>query len=107
MSGRAALYRIDPLRQGHLDKASLISSAEDLERRTKEKGRANGAVGVSGLSLLRAMVRRTSRDTGICRASYGDLQQNTGLSRQAITNALRRLEAAGIISRERKSAGVK
>jgi DNA-binding MarR family transcriptional regulator len=105
MSGKAALYRIGPSRQGPLDKANLISSAEDLERRTKEKGRVNGALGVPGLAVLRAMMRRTNRDTGFCRASYADLQQDTGLSRQAITDALRRLEAADIISRERKSAG--
>jgi DNA-binding MarR family transcriptional regulator len=60
-----------------------------------------------GLSVLQIMVKRANCDTGLCRASCADLRQETGLSRQAITDALRRLEAAGIISREPNSVGAK
>jgi DNA-binding MarR family transcriptional regulator len=96
-----------PPKLGGIDKDKIVGAAEALERRTKAKGRVNGALGQPTLSVLRAMVRRTNAGTGLCRATYADLERETGCCKQTITNALRRLEAAGIVSREPNGVGVK
>jgi DNA-binding transcriptional ArsR family regulator len=76
----------------------LLCLAEAVERRTKAKGRKNGAIGQIGLQVLRALLGFANKATGLCYPSYFALQRATGLSRGSIRAALRRLEAAGIIS---------
>ena len=79
-------------------RASLIFLAERLERRTKGKGRKNGALGAIGLDVLRALLFRfADKRTGLCFPSYLTLQVLTGRCRGAIAAALKRLEHAGII----------
>ncbi len=97
-----AVFVRDPLAHSTpLDRnarASLIFLAERLERRTKGKGRRNGALGAIGLDVLRALLFRfADRRTGLCFPSYLTLQALTGRCRGAIAAALRRLEHAGII----------
>jgi hypothetical protein len=80
------------------DRARLIFLAERLERRTKEKGRKNGALGAVGLEVLRALLFRfADKRTGLCFPSYLTLQALTGRCRAAVAAALRRLERAGIL----------
>jgi hypothetical protein len=75
----------------------MLFLAEALERRTKMKGRKNGALGQIGMQVLRALLGFANKATGLCYPSYFALQLATGLSRGGIRAALRRLEAAGII----------
>ena len=51
-----------------------------------------------GLRVLRALLLRFHRGSdGLCCPSYTVLMAATGLCRQSIANALKRLEAAGIL----------
>lgn len=97
-----AIFVRDPLAHSTpLDRngrASLIFLAERLERRTKGKGRKNGALGAIGLDVLRALLFRfADKRTGLCFPSYLTLQALTGRCRGAIAAALKRLEHAGIV----------
>jgi hypothetical protein len=102
-----AIFVRDPLAHSTpLDRngrARLLFLAEGLERRTKEKGRKNGALGSIGLEVLRALLFRfADRRTGLCFPSYLTLQALTGRCRGAIAAAIRRLEHAGIIKVTRR-----
>lgn len=84
-------------------RAKLLMLAESLERRTKAKGRRNGALGATGLAVLRALVLRFANGrTGLCCPSLTQLQACTGLCRQAICDALARLEASGLLKITRR-----
>lgn len=76
----------------------LIFLAKRLERRTKGKGLANGALGDIGLQVLDALLGYANRQTGLCFPSYLTLQAITGRSRGSIAVALKKLERAGIIT---------
>jgi hypothetical protein len=85
------------------ERAKLIFLAERLERRTKEKGRRNGALGNVGLEVLRALLFKfADRKSGLCFPSYLALQMLTGRCRGAIAAAICRLEHAGIIKVTRR-----
>ncbi len=95
-----AVFVRDPLAHSTpLDRNALVKVlhiAEQLERRTKGKGRKNGALGEIGLQVLRALIFRfADRHTGLCFASYLALQALTGRCRGAIAAALKRLESCG------------
>jgi hypothetical protein len=80
------------------ERARILFLAEQLERRTKPAGGRNGVLGYVGLAVLKALLLRFHRARdGICTPSYTVLQAATGLCRQSIANALKRLEAAGIL----------
>ena len=86
-------------------RAKLLYLAERLERRTKAPGRRNGALGATGLAVLRALLLRFANGrTGLCCPSYTALQACTGLCRQAIADALARLETTGIVKIVRRIA---
>lgn len=79
-------------------RARLLYLAELLERRTKAPGRRNGTLGYAGLAVLKALLLRFANGkTGLCCPSYTALQCATGLCRQAIADALSRLERAGLL----------
>jgi hypothetical protein len=72
--------------------------AEQLERRTKPAGGRNGVLGYIGLTVLRTLLLRFHRaPDGMCAPSYVELMAATGLCKQSIANALKRLAAAGIL----------
>jgi hypothetical protein len=80
------------------DRARILFCAEALERRTKEPGRRNGALGYVGLTILRALLLRSLNGrNGLCCPSYVTLQACTGLCRASIAAGLERLERSGII----------
>ncbi len=80
------------------ERARILCLAEALERRTRPAGARNGVVSEIGLRVLRALVLRFVRGSdGLCTPSYVVLMAATGLCRQSIANALKRLEAAGIL----------
>ena len=85
------------------DRARLLSIAEHLERRSKSKGKKNGALGYIGLRVLRALLLTYANlKTGLCCPSYTALMHATGLCRQAIADALHRLEATNLITITRR-----
>lgn len=79
-------------------KAKILYLAERLERATKAAGRRNGCLGYIGLQVLKALLLTFHNGkTGLCSPGYGALQKATGLCRQSIAAALKRLEACGVI----------
>lgn len=79
-------------------KVRLLVAVEIMERTTKAKGRRNGWVSVPGLTILRTLLLRFhNASTGLCCPSLDTLQAATGLCRQTIITALRRLEAVGVL----------
>jgi hypothetical protein len=87
------------------DKARIIYTAEKLELRTKPKGKKSGALGQSGLQVLRCLLFQChNAATGRCDPGYTAIQGRTGLCRQAIADAIKRLEATGIICALRRLA---
>jgi DNA-binding transcriptional ArsR family regulator len=79
------------------ERVRIIHKAETLERRTKAKGRASGAIGLTGLAILRVLLFRFLSKTGRCFPSYAAIQRETGFSLSTISAALKRLEAAGLV----------
>jgi DNA-binding transcriptional ArsR family regulator len=80
------------------ERGRLLRQAEQLERRSKGKGKRSGLLGLTGLAVLRALVLRfANRESGLCIPSYSKIQEVTGFARQTIAKALRALEAAGIL----------
>jgi hypothetical protein len=78
------------------DKARIIYTAEKIELRTKAKGKKSGAIGQSGLQVLRCLLFGFHNSaTGRCDPGY--TQARTGLCREAVAEAIKRLEATGII----------
>ena len=58
---------------------------------------------VGGLAVLKALVCGfLRRSDGMCCPSYAELMAATGLCRQSIANALKRLEASGILKITRR-----
>jgi helix-turn-helix protein len=83
--------------------ARIVFLAERLELNSKAPGKRNGLLGQIGLQVLRALLWRFhNRRTGLCCPSYDAIRRVTGLCRQSIANALERLEAAGILRRQRR-----
>jgi len=84
-------------------RAKILYLAEQLERRTKAPGRRNGALGYTGILILKTLLLRFANGrTGLCCPSYTALQCATGLCRQAIADALSRLEASGLVKITRR-----
>lgn len=81
------------------DKARIIFCAERQEIRTKQPGKRDGAIGQSGLRVLRCLLQQFHHSvTGLCDPGYTAIQARTGLCRQAVANALQRLEQAGVVT---------
>lgn len=80
-------------------RARLIHFAETYERNTKAPGQRMGALGLTGLAVLKALIFTFMGRGGLTCPSYTALQRATGLCRQTIARALDRLERAGIIKR--------
>jgi hypothetical protein len=95
---RSSVFVLDELAIGRPldrnDRARILFCAEALERRTKEPGKRNGALGYVGLAILRALLLRFLGRNGLCCPCYLTLQACTGLCRASIAEGLRRLEDA-------------
>ena len=77
--------------------AKIMRAAEIFERQSKLKGRARGALGYTGLVILRVLVYRYSRPGRITSPCYATLERVTGLSRGAVCEALKRLQASKLL----------
>ncbi|MFL5283625.1 MAG: helix-turn-helix domain-containing protein [Rhodopila sp.] len=79
-------------------RARLLFQAEVYERRTKLKGQRGGDLQPSGVQLLRCIAFRfLNLAKNAAWPSYDTLQAATGLCRQTIADAIKRLEAAGFL----------
>ena len=99
---RGARFVMDPRQHSRpLDRnerARILVLSEALERRTRPPGARNGVVSQPGLRVLRVLLLCFLRGSdGLCCPSYVALMAATGLCKQSIANALKRLEAAGIV----------
>jgi DNA-binding MarR family transcriptional regulator len=81
-------------------RSQIIWQAERLERATKAKGRPSGCLGQTGLALLRALLFRFGDAP---EPSYKAMRRVTGLAFSTISDAIKRLEAAGIIFKARRT----
>lgn len=81
-------------------RSQIIWRAERLERATKAKGRPSGCLGQTGLVLLRTLLFRFGDAP---EPSYKALRTITGLAFSTIADAIKRLEAAGIIFKARRT----
>lgn len=81
----------------------LMASAEALERDTRCPGKHGGCLKRTGLDVLRALLRSfySYRD-GVCFPSYAEIARAAGCCVETVRVAIRRLEAAGIVSTLRR-----
>ena len=93
---RGARFIADPrqycIPRDRNERARILYLAEQLERRTKPAGGRNGVLGYVWLAVLKALLFRFHRGRdGMCCPSYTVLQAATGLCKQSVANALKRL----------------
>jgi hypothetical protein len=85
------------------ERARLYVRALILERETKQPGKRNGVLGLVSVLVLHAFLFTfMNRKTGLCCPSIAALVNHTGLAKSTIQEALKRLEAAGILRRVRR-----
>lgn len=85
------------------DRARIIAAAEALERRTKLPGKRDGAIGQSGLAVLRALLFHfLDPKSGRLDPSYRQMRGQTRFCMQTIAQALKRLAASGILEIQRR-----
>jgi hypothetical protein len=98
---RNAQFILDPRQHSTpLDRnqrARLMFLAEMLELRSKEPGKRCGALGQSGLQVLRVLLRFANPQNGLCDPSYTAIACATKLARATIAKAIANLERCGII----------
>ena len=81
-------------------RARLIYFAEALDRRTHEPGWHGGCLRRTGLAVLKALLFGFHNlATGRCDPSLESLARMAGCARSTATEALKRLEAAGLVQR--------
>jgi hypothetical protein len=85
----------------------IIFQAEALERKSKRRGCRNGVLGLTGLLLLKTLAFRFFNSArGAAWPSYDTLVKTTGLCRQTIARAIRRLEMAGVLDVSRRAGWI-
>src|SRR3954468_6713497 len=83
----------------------IILRAEAIERGTKGRGKQAGALGQSGLRVLRCLLFDFANTaTGRCDPGYRAICRATGFCRETVARALTRLEAAGLVEIVRRMA---
>jgi DNA-binding transcriptional MocR family regulator len=80
-------------------RARLIYFAEALDRRTHQPGRHGGVLRRTGLAVLKALVFGFLGRGGRCDPSLETLARMAGVARSTACEALKRLEAAGLVRR--------
>ena len=81
------------------ERARLIDFAECLDRRTHQPGWHGGDLKRTGLAVLKALVFGFLGRGGRCDPSLDSLAQMAGCARSTVIEALKRLEAAGLVRR--------
>jgi DNA-binding transcriptional MocR family regulator len=87
------------LRIDRNERARLIYFAEALDRRTHRPGQHGGDLKRTGLAVLKALIFGFLGRGGRCDPSLGSLARMAGCARSTVAEALKRLEAAGLVRR--------
>lgn len=80
----------------------LLYLAEQLEKRTKARGRANGVLGLTALHLLRTLLSFQCKKTGRCDPSLETLVEHSGLSRSTVVRCVKRLVNCRLLKSTRR-----
>jgi hypothetical protein len=82
------------------ERARLMFRAEALDRRTHQPGRHGGVLKRTGVAVLKALLFTFANAvTARCDPSLEKLAHAAGVARSTCTEALKRLEAAGLVRR--------
>lgn len=85
------------------DIARILFCAEAMDRRTHQPGQHGGVIGRSGLAVLRALaVCFLNKRTGRLDPSLAALAKAANLARSTVQEAVKRLQAAGIVEKVRR-----
>ncbi len=87
------------LRIDRNERARLIYFAEALDRRTHRPGQHGGDLKRTGLAVLKALIFGFLGPGGRCDPSLEGLARMAGCARSTVIEALKRLEAAGLVRR--------
>jgi DNA-binding MarR family transcriptional regulator len=80
----------------------ILKAAERLDNLMKAKGRRNGALGYTGLKVLKALLSLIDYRTGRLEPSYVAISEKTKLSISTVAEALKRLVANGFLVVQRR-----
>ena len=83
--------------------ALRLRAAEIYDRQHKQKGKKNGPLGYTGLNVLRELYRLVDYRTGRLDPSWDTIRARTGLSKQAVNDALKRLVKHDFLVRVRRA----
>ncbi len=87
-------------------RARLMVHAEALDRRTRLPGQHGGCLKRTGLAVLKALLFGFANvATARCDPSFDTLARAAGVARSTVAVTLRRLEAAGLLTRIRRQVG--
>lgn len=86
--------------------AMRMQAAEAYDRQHKEKGRRNGPLGYIGIEVLRELYRMVDYGTGRLEPSINTICERTRRSKQAVVDALNRLQEHGFLVRIRRAEAV-
>lgn len=75
----------------------IMEAAEKYDRRLKKRGRKIGALGDTGLSVLRELTRFINYATGQIDPALKTIAERCRLSKQTVVDALKRLSDAGFV----------
>jgi DNA-binding Lrp family transcriptional regulator len=98
---------LDPVKFRPIDRnerAKITYCAEKLDAKTHEPGKHGGCLKRSGLHVLRILLFHFHNvHNGRCDPSIDTIAKACGMARSTVIEALKRLEAAGIIERIRRA----
>src|SRR3954462_13267944 len=102
---------LDPVKFRSLtreQRARLIFLAERMDANTREPGKHGGCLKRTGLQVLRILLFHFHNvASGRCDPSLDTIAKAAGMARSTVVEALKRLEAAGIIERIRRAQWVR
>jgi DNA-binding MarR family transcriptional regulator len=88
--------------------ARILYLAEALDRRTHQPGKHGGILGRTGLAVLRALACRfLNKQTGRLDPSLAAIAKAANIARSTVQEAVKRLQAAGLLEIERRVARVR
>jgi len=86
--------------------AMRMQAAEAYDREHKQKGKRNGPLGYIGLEVLRELYRMVDYLTGRLDPSINTICVRTRRSKQAVVDALNRLQEHGFLVRVRRAEAI-
>lgn len=86
--------------------ARRMQAAEAYDREHKQKGKRNGPLGYIGLEVLRELYRMVEYGTGRLDPSINTICERTRRSKQAVVDAMNRLQEHGFLVRVRRAEAI-